>query len=62
MSEHGHLSEYLRTLKELDRMTVTVTLSLAARPAVSPVSDADFDRRVRKSMDRLHRRAVIGHG
>lgn len=52
---HG-LDEYLALLNKIPkRVDVDVNGSRSGSD-----NDADFDRRVRKSMDRQHRRAVIG--
>lgn len=54
---HG-VFDLLEALDRLDGMTV----NLNAGPSSDPVSKADFDRRVRESVDRLHRRKVIAEG
>lgn len=54
MTQPGHLSEYLRVLKELDNKRVTVTIESPVRE-----DDAEFDRKVRRSLDRQHRRQRI---
>lgn len=54
--EHG-VVVLSRLLDALDGKTIRIT---AETRGTSRESDAEFDRRVRQSMDRAHRRAVIG--
>jgi hypothetical protein len=53
--EHG-VSVLLRQLRELDRKTIHVTVARSGKDRT------EFDRAVRESMDRIHRRQVIAGG
>jgi hypothetical protein len=53
-SDHG-IIELSKLLDAIDGKTIRVTASSDPEPS----SDADFDRRVRQSLDRQHRRQVI---
>lgn len=54
---HG-VFDLLEALDNVDGRTVAVSLV----PATDPKSKAEFDRAVRASVDRQHRRRVIAEG
>jgi hypothetical protein len=54
-SQPGHgLDDYLRKLN-----AIPAEVKVTANVSSDSSSDADFDRRVRQSLDRQHRRQVI---
>ena len=56
MTEEGHgLDDYLEKLNAIDGRRVNVFLGGGSNPQ----SKAEFDRRVRESMDRQHRKRMI---
>ena len=55
MKPTGHIWDLMDYLDELDGKTVNITL----QQAKTAKAQADFDRQVRASLDRLHRRRHI---
>lgn len=49
-------------LDALEQLPKEVAVTVTGSPSSDPVSKADFDRRVRESVDRMHRRKVIAEG